>query len=264
MWVRSWLWWHYFREYFPARLEKTVDLDPSKNYMFCAYPHGVLCSGPFGQFSNEHSPFRDMFPGLEPYVHTLKVHFQTPIFRELVLSLGGMVASTEAINWVLSCPEGGHISVLIVGGAAESLYCKPGTYRIILNRRKGFVKLALRNGAPMVPVFTFGETDLYDQLHNPEGSVVRKIQEFIRRVTTVAPVIPIGRGLFQYSFGIVPRRRPVTTVVGKPVDVPKIPEPTKEDIEKYHQLFKDALIELFEENKAKYIDNAEKTFLEIE
>lgn len=68
--------------------------------------------------------------------------------------------------------------------------------------------------APLVPVFSFGETDLYSQVDNPEGSFLRWVQESWKKVTGVAPVLPIGRGLFQYSFGIVPQRRPVT-VVGK-------------------------------------------------
>ncbi|GLG99438.1 2-acylglycerol O-acyltransferase 2-A [Gryllus bimaculatus] len=262
--TRSFIGWHYFREYFPLRLEKTVDLTPDRNYLFCVFPHGVLSAGAFGQFGNEFAPFRDMFPGLEPYVHTLHIHFITPFFRELVLGLGGCSASSKSINWVLGAPGVGRAGILIVGGAAESLHCRPGVYRVILSRRKGFVKIALKNGTPLVPVFSFGETNLYDQMHNPEGSLLRRFQEFVRRKTTVAPVIPIGRGYFQYSFGLVPRRSLVTTVVGPPVEVPKIPDPTNEDVDKYHKLFQDSLTTLFEENKHKYIPNADNTFLEIE
>lgn len=40
--------------------------------------------------------------------------------------------------------------------------------------------------------------------------------------------------------------------VGKPIDVPKIPKPTKEDIEKYHKIFVEELTSLFEEHKTKY------------
>lgn len=40
--------------------------------------------------------------------------------------------------------------------------------------------------------------------------------------------------------------------VGKPIDVPKIVNPEKEDIEKYHQIFIEELIKLFEEHKTKY------------
>lgn len=63
-----------------------------------------------------------------------------------------------------------------------------------------------------MPVFSFGETDLYDQMNNPKGSWLRWAQELCRRITGIAPVVPLGRGLFQYSFGIVPHRRPVNTV----------------------------------------------------
>ncbi|TMS01230.1 2-acylglycerol O-acyltransferase 1 [Larimichthys crocea] len=41
-WVRSWTVWDHFRDYFPIRLVKTVDLDPKKNYIFGFHPHVVL------------------------------------------------------------------------------------------------------------------------------------------------------------------------------------------------------------------------------
>lgn len=54
-WVRSWVWWKYFKDYFPAKLERVswVQLDPRRNYLFCAFPHGILSTGPFcGKFLN--------------------------------------------------------------------------------------------------------------------------------------------------------------------------------------------------------------------
>jgi hypothetical protein len=81
---------------------------------------------------------------------------------------------------------------------------------MIMNPQHQFFCLLHRT--PLVPVFSFGETDLYDQVDNPEGSWLRWAQELCRRITGIAPVVPLGRGLFQYSFGIVPHRRPVTTV----------------------------------------------------
>uniref|UniRef100_A0A8C8DMX4 Uncharacterized protein n=1 Tax=Oryzias sinensis TaxID=183150 RepID=A0A8C8DMX4_9TELE len=39
-WVRSWAVWGHFRDYFPLKLIKTVDLDPTKNYIFGFHPHG--------------------------------------------------------------------------------------------------------------------------------------------------------------------------------------------------------------------------------
>lgn len=102
------------------------------------------------------------------------------------------------------------MAVLSVGGAAEAYYCKPGEYKLVLKKRKGFIKLALQMGSPLVPVISFGETDIFDQVQGAEDSNLRKFQELFRKVTSLAPVIPKGRGFFQDSFGVIPRRRPLT------------------------------------------------------
>nr|CAD7204347.1 unnamed protein product [Timema douglasi] len=211
-WVRRWAWWSYLRDYFPLKLVKTADLDASRNYLFCAFPHGMLSTGAFGSFATEALGFTELFPGLRPHLVTLAGHFLLPVTRELALSCGSCSSSAESMGYLLSRPGGGHATVLIVGGAAESFYCRPGSYRIILRRRKGFIKLALKHGTPLVPVVSFGETDLYDQVSNPEGSWLRWVQDQFRKVFGIAPIIPIGRGFFQYSFGFIPRRCPVFTV----------------------------------------------------
>lgn len=255
------MWWEYLRDYFPLRLEKTVDLDPNNTYIFCVFPHGVLSAGAFTSFATDANNFRSLFPGLRPYLVTLAGHFITPFIRELSLALGGCPSSVDGMNYVLSRP--GNAVALVVGGASESLESRPGTYKIILKRRKGFVKLALMHGAPLVPVISFGETDVYDQVQNPEGSLLRRAQEFCRRVTGIAPVVLLGRGLFQYSFGVVPQRRPVTTLVGTPIPIQKVPEPTEEQINELHQKFTEELTALFETKKHLYLPNSESINLII-
>lgn len=210
-WVRNWTWWKYTRDYFPLRFEKVpwVELDPQKNYLFCCFPHGMLSTGAFNAFGSAYSNYESYFPYHKARVVTLSQHYQMPFFRDLALSMGGISSSYKSIDYVLSRPLGGYVCVLMVGGAAEAYYCKPGSYTIILKKRKGFIKLALKNGTPMVPVLSFGETDLFDQV---EGPHLRHFQEVLRKWIGLAPVLPIGRGFFQYSFGIIPRRSPVTTV----------------------------------------------------
>lgn len=135
-----------------------------------------------------------------------------PFFRELALSLGAIMSSEKSLNCVLSKPEGGNVAVLMVGGAAEAFNCRPGSYKLVINRRKGFARVALKNGSPLVPVISFGETDVFSQIENPEGSSVRKFQEWLKQYIGIAPAFPIGRGFFQYSYGIIPHRKPVTTL----------------------------------------------------
>jgi len=107
----------------------------------------------------------------------------------------------------------------------------------------------------LVPVFSFGENDLYDQLlNNPEGSLLRKIQNKFMKALTFAPIFVKGRGIFQYSFGLLPNRRPITTVVGAPIEVEKIEKPTSEQVDELHGKYIEALTKLFYTHREQYGD----------
>jgi hypothetical protein len=46
-------------------------------------------------------------------------------------------------------------------GEAEQIRTEWGKEKIYLKSRKGFVKLAMEEGAHLVPIYVFGETSLY-------------------------------------------------------------------------------------------------------
>lgn len=52
--------------------------------------------------------------------------------------------------------------------------------------------------------------------------------------------------------------------VGKPIKLPKVKDPPKEMVDKYHQIFINELVELFEKYKIKYDSRGEKATLVIE
>lgn len=52
-------------------------------------------------------------------------------------------------------------------------------------------------------------------------------------------------------------------IVGSPVELPKIAEPTTEQINEYHEKFMKSLVELFETQKYNYIKNADNVTLEL-
>ncbi|KAF3422326.1 hypothetical protein E2986_12257, partial [Frieseomelitta varia] len=116
---------------------------------------------------------------------------------------------------------------------------------------------------PIVPVCSFGETNLFDQLIFPEGSFMKKLQNYIRKKFGVPLLYLIGRGFSQYCFSFIPRRTPITVVVGSPMDLPKIEEPTEEQINEYHGKFIDHLVDFFEKEKHKYVENADTVHLEF-
>lgn len=170
-----------------------------------------------------------------------------------LLPYHGLVSSEkDSAYHILSQEGGGQVAVVAVGGAPESLDARPGALRLQVLGRKGFIKLALKTGAHLVPVFSFGENELFDQVENPPGSLLRRVQEKLQRAMGVALPLFHARGVFQYSFGLIPFRNPVHTVVGKPIPVEQNCSPSRTDIEDLHREYMNQLVRLFEENKAKY------------
>lgn len=106
----------------------------------------------------------------------------------------------------------GNAVMIVVGGAQEAFHARPKNYTVVLRRRKGFVRIALQTGAPLVPVISFNEVDIYNQTEMAPGTWMRWCQEMVKQVTGVTPILFLGRGFFQYSFGWIPQRRPITTV----------------------------------------------------
>lgn len=51
--------------------------------------------------------------------------------------------------------------------------------------------------------------------------------------------------------------------VGRPIDVQKIKEPTQEQIDELHSKFIQELVDLFENEKHRYLKNPDKTHLEL-
>jgi 2-acylglycerol O-acyltransferase 2 len=265
--ARKWTIWKYFCNYFPLKLIKTADLDGNKNYLFGVHPHGVMAYSAFGNFGTEGSGFSKLFPNLKPHLLVLKEQFFAPFQREFVMMSGACAASEQGLKYILNnkgqCKQKGQMCALLVGGAAESLNAFPGKYKLVLKNRKGFIRIALETGSSLVPVFCFGENDLFSAIENPKNSILRKIQEKLKTWSHFGFPIFWGRGIFNYTFGILPRRIPLNTVVGKPIEVQKNILPTKQEIDRLHELYINELIKLFEENKEKYsIDKSVQ--LEIE
>ncbi|XP_078138395.1 2-acylglycerol O-acyltransferase 2-A [Centroberyx gerrardi] len=251
-WVRSWSVWDHFRDYFPISLVKTADLDPRKNYIFGFHPHGVLVAGAFGNFCTEATGFSGLFPGLKSHLLMLPFWFRVPLFRDYIMS-GGLVSSCKSsLSYLVSRPEGGNVAVIAVGGAPEALDARPGALKLQILNRKGFIKLALKHGAHLVPVFSFGENELFDQMENPTGSSLRTLQDRLQSIMGVAMPLFHARGVFQYNFGLMPYRKPIHTVVGKPISVVQTASPSSEDIESLHSVYLQSLTELFEQNKHTY------------
>ncbi|KAI3639135.1 hypothetical protein MIR68_002665 [Amoeboaphelidium protococcarum] len=250
-WVRKSKFWLQMRNYFPCRLVKEADLDPERNYIFGYHPHGIIATGLWINFCTEANNVSKVFPGIKIHALTLNANFRFPIWREFLLASGICSVSRKSCDYILKKAKGNSI-ILVPGGAREALDAHPGTIDLTLNKRRGFIKVALSNGCDLVPVLSFGENDIFNQVANSDGTVLRKWQQWFLKYVSIAPCIPYGRGFFQYDFGFLPRRRPIITVVGKPISVPKTENPSPELIAEYHGKYVDALQEIFDKYKDEY------------
>ncbi|XP_029442180.1 2-acylglycerol O-acyltransferase 2 [Rhinatrema bivittatum] len=244
--------WRYMRDYFPISMIKTADLDPRHNYVLGFHPHGVLVAGAFVNFCTDATGFRTLFPGMTPYLLMLPLWFRAPFFRDYIMCGGLIPSDRDSAAHLLRREGGGNAVVIVIGGAPESLDARPGAFTLLLRSRKGFVKLAIEHGASLVPVFSFGENELFDQVENPKGSWLRRAQERLQKIMGVALPLFHARGIIQYSFGLLPYRKPIFTVVGKPINVEQNDHPSQGEVDRLHKLYIEELCNLFEAHKTRY------------
>lgn len=186
-WCRTSKIWSLFGSYFPARLHRSQELEPTRKYIFGYHPHGIISHGAFAAFATEALGFRQLFPGITNTLLTLDSNFRIPLYREYALRMGLASVSRESCENILSHggPNGegmGRAITIVVGGARESLDALPYTLRLVLKRRKGFVKLGIRQGADLVPVLAFGENDIYDQFDTEAHPWIHKGQMLVKKV----------------------------------------------------------------------------------
>lgn len=222
--LRSLRIWNIYASYFPARLHRSVALASTRKYIFGYHPHGIISHGAFAAFSTEALGFSKLFPGITNTLLTLDSNFRIPLYREYALAMGLASVSRESCENLLtkggSNGEGmGRAITIVIGGARESLDALPNTMRLVLKRRKGFIKLAIRTGADLVPVLAFGENELYEQIRSDDHPLIHKFQMLIKR--TMGFTVPLfhARGVFNYDVGMMPYRRPLNIVVGRPIPV---------------------------------------------
>lgn len=225
-------------------------------------------------FGTSHSKWATLFPKVRPKLTTLRMNFTGPLARELQLNAGFSSASEESLKSLLSqstdptkqtIQDGCTANAvgLIVGGAREIFHTYPNTYRFVVAKRRGFVRVALKTGASLVPTISFGENDVYKMIRIKPECLRRTLERLMKGQTDYVDYWYIGRGFLQYNFGMIPHRHSISTVIGAPIHLDKIIDPSEELIEKTHKEFCTRLNELFEAHKSKFVENHEEIHLEL-
>ena len=111
--------------------------------------------------------------------------------------------------------------------------------KLYLKKRKGFIKLALQEGVDVLPVYLFGNTTVLSLMKTGVlANLSRKLQVSLTYVW--------GKWYLP-----IPRDCKLLYVSGQPLGLPHIPNPTQEDIDKYHAKYCSEVSRLFEKYKEK-------------
>ena len=231
-------------QYFPAVLVEEARLGPPpgrgsapppRGVLLGLHPHGLICSPvwlhllPGGAFRARH--------GLDFRMATISFNFWMPVWTDVLVAFGFIVASRGSIEDNL---RAGNAVGLVVGGAEEAAAMAVDRFDLVLRKRKGFIKCALRAGAPVAPVVTLGENKIIRQASLPRGhrfgAISRGLFQLCQKHFGFVPIVPYGRPFFGglVPSSIVPFQSRLVTVVGKPLSMPEISEPTQEELDHHH------------------------------
>ncbi|BAT75267.1 hypothetical protein VIGAN_01310100 [Vigna angularis var. angularis] len=220
--------------YFPVKLhlEDPKAFRHNRAHVFGYEPHSAFPLGMVALAENA---------GLMPLAKTTflasSAVFYMPFLRH-VWTWMGLTAVTKK-NFISSL-EAGYSCILVPGGIREALFLEPHSEIVFLKERRGFVRVAMEMGVPLVPVFCFGQTNSYKWWKVP--GLIQKLARFIK-------IMPL------FYWGIygspIPFKNPLYIVVGRPIEIEKNPEPTMEQVDRVHSQFVEALKDLFARHKAK-------------
>lgn len=110
--------------------------------------------------------------------------------------------------------------VLVPGGIQEIFYSDEDVEMLYLKDRKGFCKLALCQGSPLVPIYVLGHTQMFSYFPG-RGSLFERLSRRFR----VSLVHFYGRFYLP-----VPRPSPLVYVIGRPLAVKRTDNPTAAEV----------------------------------
>jgi diacylglycerol O-acyltransferase 2, plant len=205
--------------------------------LFAIEPHDIL---PLSIFA-----FNDCLGGLKGHTCVgcvTSICFFIPIMKHIYTWVHARSADKKNLIDML---RKGISPVLCPGGVQEVTLLKNENECVLyLNNRLGFIKLALQQGVPIIPCFCFGLRKTFN-FWIPRNKVLTDIGRYFG----VLPMLFFGVWNLPFSPG-----KPVDYVnlIGSPIKIPKIENPSEKEIEKYHGLFIKALSELYEGNKNEF------------
>lgn len=184
----------------------------NNHYIKCLMPHGIVPFSLLCLWGDQ----KEVFHWNKNTFVTSHQFYNFPFISHYAKKLGGIPSNYQNMINVLK-----HKQSLIVypGGIREMFACSHKKDVIVIKKRRGIFHMALKTGTPLLPVYTFGITDLYER-----SGVSVTLPFFFKN----------DRDSIAWYFGKYytpfPMRKKLFTVVGNPINVVKKRVITEKDI----------------------------------
>eukprot|EP00656_Telonema_subtile_P010156 TRINITY_DN14851_c0_g1_i2.p1 TRINITY_DN14851_c0_g1~~TRINITY_DN14851_c0_g1_i2.p1 ORF type:complete len:571 (+),score=97.47 TRINITY_DN14851_c0_g1_i2:37-1749(+) len=228
-----------FVPFFSLRFIRTAELPPAQTedgprYIFGYHPHGIVPLT--AAWATLTSAWENMFPGIVPAALTSTIIHSIPFARDLSQWCAGYDVSKIGFKNALDNEK----SVLLIpGGQYEMIDTDSTSTTITINsRHKGFVRIAIKFGASLVPMYSFGESQVFDNLPFPRFMQLWCMKKLRANLLT----FPYG------SWLVTPRRVPITIVVADALPAVQADVPTEDQVDLVYRRYFSALEEVFEQN----------------
>lgn len=224
---------------------------PLLSHLCCAVAHGLY---PLGAAYLPSTPsFQRLLPGVHTVTLIASVVFQLPLLRDLLTWAGCRVVGRETFRRALR--DCGAV-VLVPGGQAELVEAhrmfprhRRGTSRrdpefAVYTRHKGFVRLAIQEGAFLVPLVALGEVSSFRNVVS-----LPAMQRWSYKVLGFPLPFLIGGRL---GFLPLPARTGLRFVIGTPIEPPALAPgeaPSEQDVDALHAAFYSQVERLFVQHK---------------
>ena len=221
---------------------KQKQQQPHQPLLYAVHPHGAFCLGWSALFCSKIMNDAKVQFCFSP------VLFTSPLFRlwSRLTGTPGSADKSSMINYMMKKKDGkqrNHLALPPGGFEEATLTCR-NKDRVYIKKRTGFVKLALQHGYNIVPVYTFGENQTYDNIQG-----MWNFRLWLNKLGIPAIVV-----FGSWFFPILPKRDNcgLRIVVGEPVVLPTISNPSREEVKHWHDKYITALTRIFEEHKEEY------------
>lgn len=230
-----------WRRYFGLRVYRekgAPEALPPRNTLVALMPHGLFPLILPMLSAIQEQVFEEFGPDNVPRTAVATAMLWTPVLAPMLRWFGCVAATRDAMQGVL---RAGGNCLLVPDGIAGAYHSRSDEEVLYLSARRGFIRTALQEGATLMPAYCYGHTQLWDVWPRHDSWLARAARRM-----QFSLIWFVG----EWWCPPLPRRTPLTLVMGSPMALAKTPHPSDADVDAAHQQFTHAMSRLYYAHRA--------------